>query len=207
MKRVFQAKSIKAFGYAAVEVGPIGFQCEHCHDREFHVEKEWVHLETDSTGEAIVTCLYKELQPIIRYKIGDYIQFTDTACACGRHAKKFKLLGRTGEKIRVSGYSEIYFEDLEKSVLEAISDGFVIQIVLEPVGIYTKLTLQVETKEFKNASTRETLKNVLYKNIASLSHPREKSMMTDFSIVLLEPNSLERIAKSGKVRRIIDKRI
>lgn len=207
LKKVFHAEHIKSFGYAAVEIGPIGFQCEHCGDSEFHVEEEWVHLETDATGEAVVTCLYKELQPIIRYKIGDYIQFTNSPCACGRHAKKFKLLGRTGEKVRVSGYSEIYFEELEKSVLEAISDGFVIQLVLEPNGIYTNLTLQVETKEFKNATAKEKLKTILYKNIASLSHPKEKSMMADFSIILLEPNSLERIAKSGKVRRIIDKRV
>lgn len=207
LKKTFNAQDIKSFGYAAVEIGPIGFQCEHCGDSEFHVEEEWVHLEADDTGEAVVTCIYKELQPIIRYKIGDYIKFTDAPCACGRHAKKFKLLGRTGEKVRVSGYSEIYFEELEKSVLEAVSDGFVIQLVLEPNGIYTNLTLQVETKEFKKTDAVERLRNTLYKNIASLSHPKEKSMMADFSIILLEPNSLERIAKSGKVRRIIDKRV
>ena len=73
--------------------------------------------------------------------------------------------------------------------------------------IYTNLTLQVETKEFKNTATVERLRETLLKNITSLNHPKEKSMMADFSIVLLEPNSLERIAKSGKVRRIIDKRV
>ncbi len=207
LKKTFNAEHINSFGYAAVEIGPIGFQCEHCSDNEFHVEEEWVYLETDSNGEAMVTCLYKELQPIIRYKIGDYIQFTNASCACGRHTKKFQLLGRTGEKVRVSGYSEIYFEELEKSVSEAVSDGFVIQLVLEPSGIYTSLTLFVETTDFQSTKTKERLARILYKNIASLNHPKEKSMISDFSIVLLGPNSLERIAKSGKVRRIIDKRI
>ena len=207
LKKVFHAEHIKSFGYAAVEIGPIGFQCEHCGDSEFHVEEEWVHLDADANGEAVVTCIYKELQPIIRYKIGDYIKFIDSSCACGRHAKKFKLLGRTGEKVRISGHSEIYFEELEKSVLQAVSDGFVIQLVLEPNGIYTNLVLQVETKEFNNSEVKDRLKKTLYKNIASLSTPKEKSMMSDFSIILLEPNALERIAKSGKVRRIIDKRL
>ena len=207
IRSVFHADKICSFGYAAVETGPIGYQCLCCNDNEFHVEEEWVYVESDENDEALVTCLYKQLQPIVRYKVGDVIEFVKEACSCGRLSPKFKLLGRSGEKIRISGYSEIYFEDIEKTVQSTVSDGFIIQLLLNPDGIYTRLKLQVETQKFNDNTLLEVLKENLCEKIPVLKLNKEENMISVFEVSLVKPDSLPRIVRSGKVRRIIDGRV
>lgn len=204
---VFKADKISSFGYAAVETGPIGYQCACCKDNEFHVEEEWVYVESDENDEALVTCLYKQLQPIVRYKVGDVIEFVKEQCSCGRLSPKFKLLGRTGEKVRISGYSEIFFEDVEKTVYSTVNDGFILQLLLSPDGIYTRLKLQVETQQFNDNALLETLKKNLFEKIPVLKLSKEKNMISIFEVILVKPNSLPRIVRSGKVRRIVDERV
>lgn len=205
--KVFNATRISSFGYAAVETGPIGYQCSCCKDNEFHVEEEWAYLESDENNDALVTCLEKVLQPVIRYKVGDLIEFVQEPCSCGRLSPKFKLLGRSGEKVRISGYSEIYFEDIEKTVQSTVNDGFILQLSLEPDGIYTSVKLEVETQKHNDHELNEQLKNNLYDKIPSLKQNKEKNMISKFEVKLVEPDSLPRIVRSGKVRRIIDNRV
>lgn len=207
IRTVFHSNKICSFGYAAVETGPIGYQCSCCKDNEFHVEQEWVYLESDVNDDALVTCLYKQLQPIIRYKVGDLIEFIKEPCSCGRLSPKFKLLGRSGEKVRISGYSEIYFEEVEKTVHSTVSDGFILQLALNADGIYTSLKLQVETRKFNDATLLQTLKANLYEKIPVLKQNKEKNMISTFEVSLVKPDSLPRVARSGKVRRIVDSRV
>ena len=207
VQSVFHTDRICSFGYAAVETGPIGYQCTGCKDNEFHVEEEWAYVESDENDDALITCLYKQLQPIIRYKVGDLIEFVNEPCACGRKSPKFKLLGRSGEKIRISGYSEIYFEEVEKTVFDTVSDGFVMQLVLSPDGIYTSLKLQVETKNYSDETLSQKLKENLYAKIPVLKQNKEQNMISLFEASLVQPGTLPRVARSGKVRRIIDNRV
>lgn len=207
LSAVFSSSKICSFGYAAVETGPIGYQCLGCKDNEFHVEQEWVYVESDENDDALVTCLYKQLQPIIRYKVGDLIEFVKEPCSCGRLSPKFKLLGRSGEKVRISGYSEIYFEEIEKTVYSTVNDGFILQLALDALGIYTSVKLQVETQQFKDAALLQTLKENLYEKIPVLKQSKEKSMISTFEVSLVKPDSLPRVARSGKVRRIVDSRV
>jgi len=207
VRGVFKSDRICSFGYAAVETGPIGYQCQCCNDNEFHVEEEWVYVESDENDDALITCLYKQLQPIIRYKVGDLIEFVKEPCACGRKSPKFKLLGRSGEKIRISGYSEIYFEEIVKTVQSVVSDGFILQLELNPDGLYTDLKLRVESKQFADKALQQTLESNLYEKIPVLKQSREKNMISHFEVSLVLPDSLPRVVRSGKVRRIVDNRV
>ena len=207
VQSVFHTYKICSFGYAAVETGPIGYQCSCCKDNEFHVEEEWAYVESDENDDALITCLYKQLQPVMRYKVGDIIEFVNEPCACGRKSPKFKLLGRSGEKIRISGYSEIYFEEVEKTVYATVSDGFVMQLTLNPDGIYTSMKLQVETKNYSDETLSQKLKENLYTKIPVLKQNKEQNMISLFEASLVQPGTLPRVARSGKVRRIVDNRV
>lgn len=207
IRKVFKADRICSFGYAAVETGPIGYQCECSNDNEFHVEEEWVYVESDENDEALVTCLHKVLQPVIRYKVGDLIEFINEPCRCGRLSPKFKLLGRSGEKVRIAGNHEIYFEDIESTVHSTIEDGFVLQLSLDAEGIYTLLTLHVETKNFEVIELQEALKQKIIYKIATLQLSKDINMVSNFEVALVKPGFLPRIERSGKVRRIVDNRI
>jgi phenylacetate-coenzyme A ligase PaaK-like adenylate-forming protein len=207
IKKIFHTEKISSFGYAAVETGPIGFQCSCCKDNEFHVEEEWAYVESDENSDAIVTCLYKTLQPIIRYKVGDLIEFVQEPCSCGRTSPKFKLLGRSGEKVRISGANEMYFEDIEKTVHATVDDGFILQLALSPDGFYTDVRLNVETAKHADRALSEELKSKLIEGISVLKMAKEQSMVSKFDVCLVAPGSLPRIERSGKVRRIVDNRV
>ena len=144
------------------------------------MEEEWIYLEADDNDEALVTCLHKTLQPIIRYKVGDRIEFINEVCTCGRLSPKFRLLGRSGEKIRISGYQEIYFEDIEKTVQSVVPDGFVIQLRLEANGLYTALSLHIETIHYRDNVLRENLYQRLLEKIPVLHLTKEEIMFFSF---------------------------
>ncbi|MEM2871376.1 MAG: hypothetical protein QW217_02895 [Candidatus Caldarchaeum sp.] len=77
--------------YSAVEVGPIAWECPE--RVGYHVNMEGVLLElvnvrraTRSTeeGEVVVSCLYRDCTPVIRYLLGDIVRTKDDECPCGR---------------------------------------------------------------------------------------------------------------------------
>lgn len=95
-------ESLDAFGvpmiseYGAAETGIIAFECPH---GKMHVNEEGVILE-EIDGEAVVTNLYARSFPIIRYRLGDAIRFSDNGCTCGRSSRVLAdVLGRVGKNI------------------------------------------------------------------------------------------------------------
>jgi len=48
-------------------------------------------------GQLVVTQLYREAMPLLRYNIGDEVELSlDDDCACGWHLPTVKVLGRAG---------------------------------------------------------------------------------------------------------------
>jgi phenylacetate-coenzyme A ligase PaaK-like adenylate-forming protein len=77
--------------YSAQEIGPIGFECEHC-PGNYHVATSNVIVEVDSRrsyqlgphklGSVLVTHLHSYATPFIRYDIGDVASLAPE-CPCG----------------------------------------------------------------------------------------------------------------------------
>jgi phenylacetate-CoA ligase len=89
--RVEEAFGAKTFDiYAATESGPMAFECR---EKRYHILSDLVHLEiidtdggesTGKTGTIVVTKLYGQGTPIIRYTgIDDVITPARTPCSCG----------------------------------------------------------------------------------------------------------------------------
>lgn len=106
----YQQEIQKAFGikaineYGAAETGIIGFECPH---GNIHVNMQGVIVEEEN-NEIIVTNLVSKSFPIIRYKLGDYIELiTEVKCKCGLHTPVIKnIIGRIGKT--VYGLNGIY---------------------------------------------------------------------------------------------------
>lgn len=90
--------------YGCAEIGVTGFGCEH---GSMHVPIESVVVDTvpteDGRFEVLLTDLFNFSQPIIRYRIGDYVEAPPTGtCACGRELPRLGALqGRAGDFIRL----------------------------------------------------------------------------------------------------------
>lgn len=106
----YQQASLLAFGrkitseYGAAEAGIIAFECPHGH---MHINMETAIVE-EIDNEIIVTNLVSKSFPIIRYKLGDYVDVDwNTHCPCGMAHPIIKdVLGRVGKVIY--GVSETY---------------------------------------------------------------------------------------------------
>ena len=99
----YQEESQKAFGrkiiseYGAAETGIIAFECEA---GSMHVNMETCIVEIEN-NEILVTNLVSKSFPIIRYRLGDYVDYdSDGQCACGMaHPIIREVTGRIGQKI------------------------------------------------------------------------------------------------------------
>lgn len=99
----YQEEAILAFGkkitseYGAAEAGIIAFECPK---GKMHINMETVVVE-EKEKQIVVTNLVSSSFPIIRYKLGDYIEMEKEAnCECGmKHPIIKEITGRVGKKI------------------------------------------------------------------------------------------------------------
>lgn len=100
----YQGEIQKAFGqkmiseYGAAEAGIIAFECP---EGSMHVTLETVVVEVEN-DEILVTNLASKSFPIIRYRLGDYVEVDWSArCRCGMaHHIIQEVTGRVGKVIR-----------------------------------------------------------------------------------------------------------
>lgn len=210
LKKVFNAGTVSSFGYAAVEIGPIGFQCSHCRGTQHHVFEDYAYLEDIDSGDALVTALTRELHPIIRYRICDRIEWVDEPCGCGRTAPRFRLQGRMGDMIKLN-YCNLYLSEVEHAIscFSELSPFY--QIHIEPVGKNKRLVFFIELKEENPglAENRDFIQKVLNRLKASskgLASNWEERQIDSVVIRLVSPGNLERVGRTGKIKHIVDKR-
>jgi phenylacetate-CoA ligase len=99
----YQEEAERAFGrritseYGAAETGIIAFECPQ---GNMHINMETALVEEDN-HEIVVTNLVSRSFPIIRYRLGDYVQLDRQArCRCGRqHPLILEVTGRVGKRI------------------------------------------------------------------------------------------------------------
>lgn len=95
--------------YGCTECLALSFECSHGRK---HVNEDWVILEAvdeamqpvpDGTlsATALLTVLANEVQPFIRYDLGDCIRFDQDACPCGSPFRSLQVEGRQATLVRV----------------------------------------------------------------------------------------------------------
>lgn len=95
--------------YGCTECLALSFECSHGRK---HVNEDWVILEAvdeamqpvpDGTlsANALLTVLANEVQPFIRYVLGDCVRYYEDPCACGSPFRSFEVEGRQATLIRV----------------------------------------------------------------------------------------------------------
>jgi phenylacetate-CoA ligase len=62
-------------------------------------------VESGGRGEMVCTALVDKVDPLIRYRSGDLVRWTNEKCACGRTHARYWPLGRVGDETLVNGRS------------------------------------------------------------------------------------------------------
>jgi len=67
------------------------------------VSKKQNKIEKGATGELVLTNIFKESMPLIRYKTGDIIEVLDNEKFDDRNSFRFKIIGRTDDMFVIKG--------------------------------------------------------------------------------------------------------
>ncbi len=157
----YHEEVIKAFGhkviseYGATEPGIMAFECP---EGNMHMNMEGVLIEKID-NEIIVTNLQMKSFPVIRYRLGDYIELAPKTkqCACGRaHYIVEEVTGRIGENVygNKQVYPSLYFYYIFKNLGKKHNLKLTYQVVQETKG---RLTFNIEEK--LNQDQKQLLEN------------------------------------------------
>ncbi|PWW55546.1 phenylacetate--CoA ligase family protein [Actinokineospora spheciospongiae] len=61
------------------------------------------HSAMTGTGELVITTLYREAMPLLRYNLQDLVRISDPDCSCGWSLPTIEILGRNASSCLVSG--------------------------------------------------------------------------------------------------------
>ncbi|OGR50440.1 MAG: hypothetical protein A2049_03145 [Elusimicrobia bacterium GWA2_62_23] len=220
-KGVFPGVDVRSAGYATADAGVIGFQCQRCVKGQHHLFSssqfiEFVDQDTlkpvkrGEVGELVVTGLSKKHMPIIRYRVGDLGRWLGKTCACGRKEPMFEILGRCDDRIHVGG-AHLFVNDIQNALGKVPDLTFNFQVVIGKKGHKDTLTIRVEVKDPAALARAGELADLLWRQIESHCEDLHESVRMKWLdkpvIEVLKPNTIERIQRTGKIRRVLDKRV
>lgn len=156
VKKAFGSKIISEYG--ATESGIIAFECP---EGNMHINMEGVLVE-EIDHEIVVTNLQMTSFPIIRYKLGDYIQLAPESkqCKCGRkHRILEEVTGRIGKIIygKIGEYPSFSFYYIFKNLSNTHNIKLNYQIVQNERGKLDVRIEQVMTRSEKQKLKEEFL--------------------------------------------------
>jgi phenylacetate-coenzyme A ligase PaaK-like adenylate-forming protein len=220
VKPILNVQQFVSAGYSSNDTGPIGYQCSHCNGGIHHLFQEHCILEVlneetllpmpvGEAGKLVVTKLQNRLMPIIRYDIGDRGRIVGQDCPCGRTEPLFELLGRSDDILNIGGYN--VSPDHLASVLAKVaglSPHF--RMIARNDGPRALLYVECESVAPCSADEAEQWSDILqYEIVETLAGIRAllnlKSIATP-RFAVLQPGSIPRNPRTGKIRRVIDER-
>jgi len=148
-------------------------------------------LEQGVEGELVLTHLVRDCQPLVRFRTGDIIAVDETtACRCGHHGMRFRVIGRSDDMVVVRGLNVF------PSMVAAVINGFVglsgnYRIVLDQKPPYDVLPITVEL------ATADPAADDLAGNI---ENALKQALGVSCKLKLLPANSFE--LTEGKTRRV-----
>ncbi|HUI17962.1 MAG TPA: phenylacetate--CoA ligase family protein [Alphaproteobacteria bacterium] len=143
-------------------------------------------------GELVLTHLAKECQPLVRFRTGDIVVVTAReACACGRTAPRFRVVGRSDDMVVVRGLNVF------PTMIAAILSGFrelsgEYRIRLAGSGPYDRLPVEAELAQ--GGAADEGL-------AAAIAAAIKRELGVTAQVALLPPAALPRT--EGKTKRVL----
>ena len=157
-KRLQEDLGVEVFShYGGTEVSTLGGECS-AHDG-IHVYTD-INLpslvdpevtpgltggETTQEGEVAWTTMQVDIQPVIKYRIGDVIRITYGRCSCGRTSPRVRIIGRTDEGFSLYG-EKFYYDTFLNTIYSDIHETGFLQIILSSGKERERLTFMLPDK-------------------------------------------------------------
>lgn len=157
-------------------------------------------LPPGEKGELVITCIYKEALPLIRYRTKDITRLMYEPCKCGRTTCRMENLdGRTDDMLKIRGVN-VFPSQIEEVLLGIDEIGPHYEIIVTREGHTDKLTIRVELASDALSDSYKALEAIEKKIKSKL----RIVLGLDAKIQLESPNTLQRF--EGKAKRVKDMR-
>lgn len=155
-------------------------------------------LPPGEKGELVITCIYKEGLPLIRYRTKDITRLIYEPCKCGRTTCRMENLdGRSDDMLKIRGVN-VFPSQIEEVILSVEEIGPHYEIIVTRENHADKLEIRVELLKATD----------VYKELEAIQKKiRSKLRIVlglDAKITLESPNTLQRF--EGKAKRVRDLR-
>lgn len=155
-------------------------------------------LPPGEKGELVITCIYKEALPLIRYRTKDVTRLIYEPCKCGRTTVRMENLdGRTDDMLKIRGVN-VFPSQIEEVLLGVDEIGPHYEIIVTRKNHADILEIRVEL--VKAADSYKELEALEKK----IKHKLRIVLGLDAKIRLESPNTLQRF--EGKAQRVKDLR-
>jgi phenylacetate-CoA ligase len=195
--------------YGSVETGAPAWEC--CEQNGMHINEDGYYFEVvdpetgqplpdGEQGALVVTSLFKEAAPVIRYMIGDIATIIDEPCKCGCTLRRIvKVAGRLDDMLKFKGVT-VYPTSIESVLhrLQEVGDEYC--IIIDSVDGQDQVILRVETI-FKG----EQLDQLHHK----LQQALKVHIGVQIPIEFCSPGELQKelnVDQRIKSRRVVDRR-
>jgi len=190
--------------YGGTETSTLGGECS-AHDG-IHIYNDFnfptliepkVINETTQEGEVAWTTMQIDVQPVIKYRIGDVIRIDYAKCKCGRTSPRIKVIGRTDDGFSLYG-EKFYYDTFQNTIYSNLNEMGFLQVVLSTERNRDKLTVILPEK--LKSKEKEIIESLYYMN------ELEFFLKEDFIFLELQfvPNDY---FTSRKIPCIIDQRV
>lgn len=214
VEQAFPNASIRSIGYASVDGGILGAPVEDIDDvrvfRAFHPSRVLEVVDADTAepitgpgrpGRLLLTDLSRRLLPIIRYPVGDLVEWIDY------EAGIFRLLGRADEGARV-GHVTLHLDYLREAVDAAtgeyLVDGF--QVLLRRVDAKDELVLRVAADVPDRAKVTADLTARVDEISPRFADQVQRGVTRPLAVEWVEESGIRANPRTGKALRLIDER-
>ncbi len=155
-------------------------------------------LPDGAKGELVLTPMFKEGFPVLRYRTGDITRLIPEQCPCGRTTRRMDYItGRSDDMIIIKGVN-IFPSQIEEVLADfkEVSPHYLL-ILHKQKGFIKDLEIQVELNPESFSDS--------YKELEALESRIRRHLRSTLSLAprikLLEPKSLERT--TGKAKRVV----
>jgi phenylacetate-CoA ligase len=223
--QIFPGVQILSIGYASTDAGLLGYADRGCKPGEHRIfdqetvvevldEQTYQPIEKEGLeGLLVVTNLSRTLMPIVRYPAGDRGMWLEPT---GTPNRKFMLMGRSEEAARI-GLIKLYVQDVRDVLQGFRAEHGVLDFQLVVYhrelldGLIVRIAVQADPTE---PTESKKLKAVAFNIIAEIHKARplyeefvRERKVHPIEIQWIKMNELETNSRTGKLRRVIDRRL
>ena len=203
IEQLWGAKNYDDIG--STEITNFGYECvrqQGTHLNEIMFLPESLDLKTGNparageVGELVLSNLYCESAPLLRYKTGDLVRFNYDPCDCGRTFLRMDggVLGRADDMFHFAGVN-IFPSAIENFIRKVPEFSNEYQLVIPPQGSGKRLRIRVEPASTGLPDDR--LETAIKGFISDIVYHIKITPEVEWAA----PNSLQRF--EGKAKRLI----